>query len=59
MMGEPTEPHEARACGLLDRKLNTALEHIAKEFDVTNAAMIGMLVSKAHELLHGKGENEE
>lgn len=53
------EPHEARACGLLEEKLDAALDHIAAEFDVTNAAMIGILISKAHELLHEGGGDTE
>ena len=53
-----SDPHETRACGLLDAKLDEALDYIATEFNVTSAAMIGMLVSKAHELLHADDEEE-
>ncbi len=53
------EPHKARACELLDAKLDDALECIASEFQVTNAAMIGMLIGKVHELLHADDEEDE
>ena len=46
------EAHEARAAKLLDEKVCEALDYIAQEFTVTNAAMIGVLMCRAHALMH-------
>ena len=55
---ERDEPPERRAADFLAKRIDEALDYIRKEYDLTLAVPVGVLMFKVHELMHETDDEE-
>jgi hypothetical protein len=55
---ERDEAAERRAADFLCQRIDEALDYIRKEYDLTLAVPVGVLMFKVHELMHEADEEE-
>lgn len=56
---ERDEPAERRAADFLCQRIDEALDYIRKEYDLTLAVPVGVLMFKLHELMHEADEDDD
>lgn len=53
------EPAERRAADFLCQRIDQALDYIRKEYDITLAVPVGVLMFKLHDLMHEADKEED